>query len=220
MIDCVEERIVLKNKKIKCKNPHRRKISVFIIFFIVSGSLFIHYKSNVSRILSETCVKSAEEITIDAVNNVVLESLSELKYSDLAEVSLDNSGNIKMINIDVVETNKIARTVSIKTKKLLEQKIKNGVPVPFGTLSGLAYFSGAGKTIFLQVVTVKNVYCDFSSDFLEGGINQTVHRIYLIVKAEVTVVIPGVKNEAEFDSEILLCESLLVGKVPEIIVER
>lgn len=218
MIECVAENI--KKKKTRGCRARRKRLPVFAVILLLLAALFLYYKYFVAGTIGEVCVKRAQEISVDSVNAAVLDSLSSLKYEDISEVTTDVNGNVAMININAILANKIARTVSVKAKSILENELKGGVPVPSGALTGLKIFSGAGDNIYFKVITVKNVYCDFESDFIDGGVNQTVHRIYLTVKTEMTVVISGAENDTESVSKILLCESLLMGKVPEFIVGK
>ena len=54
------------------------------------------------------------------------------------------------------------------------------------------------------------------SEFEEAGINQTRHKIFLNVIADMRVILPGVDKTISTCTEVLVCESLLVGKVPQI----
>ena len=47
------------------------------------------------------------------------------------------------------------------------------------------------------------------------GINQTLHRIFLNIDAQLSVVIPGVDVTVNTETEVLLAESVIVGKVPD-----
>ncbi len=47
------------------------------------------------------------------------------------------------------------------------------------------------------------------------GINQTLHRIYLDIKTKTSVLTPFNILRNEYDSRVLLAESIIVGDVPE-----
>ena len=57
--------------------------------------------------------------------------------------------------------------------------------------------------------------CRFVSDFEAAGINQTRHSVYLEIVADISIIMPsGTSNFASM-TEVLICESVLVGSVPE-----
>ena len=53
----------------------------------------------------------------------------------------------------------------------------------------------------------------------EAGINQTRHKIFLNVAAAVELIMPTSASVVQTEAEVLVCESLLVGKVPEIYLD-
>ncbi|MBR2333972.1 MAG: sporulation protein YunB [Clostridia bacterium] len=57
--------------------------------------------------------------------------------------------------------------------------------------------------------------CDFVSSFVSAGINQTVHRIYIDVYADINVITPIADPTISVKAEVLVCENLIVGKIPD-----
>ena len=57
--------------------------------------------------------------------------------------------------------------------------------------------------------------CDFVSFFQSAGINQTLHKIYIDVYADVSIVTPIDQPTIQVKAEILVCENLIVGKIPQ-----
>ena len=55
---------------------------------------------------------------------------------------------------------------------------------------------------------------NFKTDFEDAGINQTRHRIYLEVNTKVKVVIPLTTDTKEVKAEIPICETVIIGDVP------
>ena len=58
--------------------------------------------------------------------------------------------------------------------------------------------------------------CDFVSFFQSAGINQTLHKLYIDVKAEVSIITPIDEPTITVKAEVLVCENLIVGEVPNI----
>ena len=57
--------------------------------------------------------------------------------------------------------------------------------------------------------------CDFVSFFQSAGINQTLHKIYIDVYADVSIVTPIDQPTIQVKAEVLVCENLIVGKIPQ-----
>lgn len=52
------------------------------------------------------------------------------------------------------------------------------------------------------------------SEFKEQGINQTLHRVYLQVVCEVSVVTPYDSISERITNQVLIAENIIVGKIP------
>ena len=63
---------------------------------------------------------------------------------------------------------------------------------------------------------------DFSTEFENAGINQTRHRVYLKVSAQVRIVAPLSGSAIEVQTVVPITEMIIVGDVPDtyINVER
>jgi len=48
------------------------------------------------------------------------------------------------------------------------------------------------------------------------GINQTRHAVYIRVDSSVNVIIPGKSKTVSVKTDVLICEAVIVGKIPEI----
>jgi hypothetical protein len=58
------------------------------------------------------------------------------------------------------------------------------------------------------------VQSTFSSKFTSAGINQTLHRITLTLKATVRIILPGDAYIVSIETQAPISESILVGSVP------
>ena len=52
------------------------------------------------------------------------------------------------------------------------------------------------------------------------GINQTLHSIYIDVSAKVEIILPIDNIEVECPSSALVCESVIVGRVPQFYLQN
>uniref|UniRef100_UPI001A92EF92 sporulation protein YunB n=1 Tax=Clostridioides difficile TaxID=1496 RepID=UPI001A92EF92 len=59
------------------------------------------------------------------------------------------------------------------------------------------------------------VSVNFKTEFESSGINQTRHRIYLEAQTQVKVVIPLITSTKQIKAQIPICETIIVGDVPE-----
>ena len=90
------------------------------------------------------------------------------------------------------------------------------ITVALGSFSGIAVLAGVGPKVAFKVNSYGESFCSFTSVFESAGINQTHHKLYLNININVYVVLPFNKIDMQSTSDVLLCETLIVGKIPEV----
>ena len=197
------------------KNKWRRRISLALVaLFLITIIVLLHV--NITRVLISVAEASMRSITTVAVNDAVYYTLSDqLRYEDLVEVSRDSEGNITGITSNSFQINRIARDTAYVSQENLQKMSEDGVEVPLGAFFGIEAWAGFGPRFKMKIIPISNVACSFASTFAEAGVNQTKHSIYLEIVADISIISPsGTRNFASL-TEVLICESVLVGKVPD-----
>ena len=64
-------------------------------------------------------------------------------------------------------------------------------------------------------MTDGTVETDLRTEFKEAGINQTLHRIYLEVKCNVSILTPYETINETITNQVLLVEGVIVGTIPD-----
>lgn len=210
MIEYVDENIYYKRKKVKGK---RKYFAIFLIIIVLS---FIYYKYVVLDNLNEYFLAQAQAVAIDSTNETILKSLKEYAYSDLVYIEKDANGNVSYMKTDSYKINYINKVVASKTKDVMQDKFEKGIKVPILAFSGIKIISGYGRKILYKNLYVTNVICGFNSKFQSVGINQTLHSIYINVRCDVNWGLPLSGKTISTTNNILISETVLVGKVPEV----
>ena len=69
--------------------------------------------------------------------------------------------------------------------------------------------------IKIRISHVGNVNTKLVSEFTAQGINQTLHRVYLNLDCEVTILTPYNTIKQKIENQVLIAESVIVGVVPD-----
>ena len=203
-------------KKKKRRLRKRRFLCILLAILLLSALLFIHFQRNVTRVLISISEATMRASTTIAVNDAVYYTLSdEIRYEDLVTVTRDSEGEIVAVAANPLKINKIARDTASISQSNLKNLSLNGIPIPLGALTGVEAFAGLGPSIYFRIIPVSSVSCDYSSTFDSVGINQTKHSIYLNVIADISIVMPSRTENFAVTTEILIGESVLVGRVPD-----
>ncbi len=188
-------------------------LSVIILAIALGG--WIYWKSMTPTILNiaENRLKSE---TARAVNEAVVLSLGgNINYSDLVTIEKNSDNEITLITANSSKINTLARDTAILSQDKINRLKSLDVQIPLGTLSGIPLLSEKGPNVNIVVTPIGTVNCTFTSTFETAGINQTLHRVYINVNSKVDLVMPSMHATIDCSTPILLCESLIVGKVPQ-----
>ena len=202
------------------KRKKRRKKFKWIItlcsMLLIVVLLVAYFQRNVTRVLLSISEATMRASTTVAVNDAVYYTLSdEMRYEDLVAITRNDEGEIVSFSANALKINKIARDTASISQSNLKNLSLNGIPVPLGALTGIEAFAGLGPSIYFRIIPVSSVACGFSSTFESVGINQTKHSIYLNVIADINIVMPSKTKNFAVTTDILIGESIIVGKVPD-----
>ena len=201
-----------KNKKHKMKFKYKFLISMIIIFILA----FVYLINIVNPIIFNYNKAIVEHNSIDLLNNSIESSLSNYLYEDLVSIQKNDSGDITLISCNSANVNKLANSITIKCQTDLKSLENTGIKVALLTFTGLPFLNGIGPKINIKTTPVG--YCDskYVSKFTACGINQTLHQLSIVVTAKVDVLLPVKTFEVEVNTEVLVCESVIVGKIPQV----
>ncbi len=197
------------------KTKTRRRVVFALVAFFLIG-LVVLVQINVTNVLKSISEASMRSITTVAVNDAVYYTLSDqIRYEDLVTVDRGADGNIQAISANSFQINRIARDTAYMSQQNLKKMSEDGIEIPLGAFSGIEAWAGFGPRINIKIIPISNVECRFVSEFESAGINQTKHSIYLEIVADISIIMPsGTSNFASL-TPVLVCESVLVGKVPD-----
>ena len=196
----------------------KRIVITFILIFIVSvfiGS-FIYVDNNLRPTITVLAETKAMELANKSINKAVGDIVKDkINYSDLIYTKLDSQGKISMIQSNTVLMNQVASDVALEIQNELKQVKTTTSYIPIGTALKSPILAKYGPQLKVSIQPIGTVSVDFKTSFESAGINQTRHTIYLEVKTQVKVVIPLTTSTKEVKSQIPICETIIVGDVPE-----
>lgn len=196
------------------KNETKMKIiKIFIIIFIAFSTVKIILDS-VLPIFDTLCKDRAKSIATIVSNEQATVVMKQHSYDELFQLEKDNNGNIIMIKSNVVPINEIISDVPNKIQEQIDEKGRENVEIALGSFTGIRLLAGRGPGIKITISSIGNVETDLRSEFIAQGINQTLHRVYLQVKCEISILTPFHNITENINNQVLLMENVIVGNVP------
>ena len=196
---------------------HKRKISVWTSIILIIIIIFLLFKNGFNTIIADTIELKSKALATKAMNSAIADVvINSIVYEDLVNIITDELGNISMIQANALEINNLSKDLAQTTEIKIEEYGRSGVKIPIGSFTGIPFFVGRGPNIKLKVNPIGAVNCSFLSQFETAGINQTNHKIYLKISADVGVVLPLLSTKYNTTRQVLISESIIVGQVPEV----
>lgn len=191
----------------------QRMAKTFIIMIVAFSTLKIVLDA-ILPIFDNTCKDKAKAMATIISNEQATLVMKEHKYDELFTIEKDNDGNINMIKSNVGPINEIISDVAVKIQNEIDNKDRGNIEIALGSFTGFKLLSGKGPQVPIRINSIGNVETDLRSEFTEQGINQTLHRVYLQVVCEVSIVTPYNNITEKISNQVLLMENVIIGKIP------
>ena len=165
-------------------------------------------------IFDTLCENEAKSIATIISNEKATEVMKKYTYDDLYSAEKDNQGNITMIKANVILINEITSDIAVKIQEAIDARGRDNISIALGSFTGIKLLAGKGPGIKITISSIGNVETDLRSEFTSQGINQTLHRVYLQVKCQVSILTPFEDLTREITNQVLLAENVIVGHIP------
>ena len=214
-MNCCGRYKVVKKKKMKAKTKFKIALCSILGFLVL---VFFYYLKIVCPIvvtLSEERIRSlSTRVMSEAVAEVLV--TDQVTYDQLVSIKYDGQNEIKSIETNSVKINIIIRQITEMVQSRLDGLIVEGIDIALGTFTGIPFLFGVGPLVPLQLVPIGTINTKISSNFSSAGINQTIHKIYFDITANIGMVLPALSSNFVTELDVVLAESVIVGKVPEV----
>lgn len=194
----------------------KRKVLWLIAFICLIVVLGIIIETNLKETILTVADAKAVQAATDSINQAISEKVvANVNYRELIYTVLDSNGRLVLMQANTVKLNKLAADTTLAVQEKLKELGNERFNLPLGQALGSKLFASYGPLIRVVVVPIGTVQVKIKDDFDEAGINQTKHRLFLLVQTKVRVVIPLASSEAVVNTEIPITETVIVGEVPQ-----
>ncbi len=210
-----------RKEKIFLKRFSRGKRRLFFARFSVALILIVsgfYLSSKAIRPLVISAAKhGAKAETERVIYKIFAEEFSSLsgKEASFVQISKNEGGFITSVETDTAALSEFTYSVALKSLKALGSLKEETFSFSSGSLSGNPYLAGKGPRIPFKLETGKFINTEIKSDFISAGINQTLHRLTLILSADITVFLAGFSETETVSFSAPISETVIVGVVPE-----
>ncbi|HIT33219.1 MAG TPA: sporulation protein YunB [Candidatus Faecousia intestinigallinarum] len=195
----------------------RKTIRFFAILAVVCLAGLLLFRSRYQapiRSLAQTEVMNA---TSDLINDAIDKQIEtgDIAYDRMIYFEKDLDGRITALKTNMSEVNRLKTNIlNLINDEILAIDTAD-ISIPLGSLLLPELFSGRGPHIPVHILAIRNSDANFTSQFTEAGINQTLQQLTMEVRVDVTVLILGKTEEFTVNSQVVVAETIIVGQVPD-----
>ncbi|MCF6466478.1 sporulation protein YunB [Clostridium sp. Cult2] len=192
----------------------RKRLILWIIVLLLIGLYIYKYiDKNITPTVMAIAEIRARSVTTEAINDTIKNKIKrDINYNDLIFVKYDNEGKVTLMQANTILMNSIASEVALEVQDQLRKIAKSNVKVPLSNAFDTRILTL--PSIRVQIVPQGSVAVDFATEFEASGINQTRHRIYIIVVTDIRIIVPLVSENIRITTNIPIAETIIVGEVP------
>lgn len=198
------------------KRQRKIIIPAVAVFLLVTVGIFVFLEFKIKSVRDELSTLEANSVASSALTAGLDKALADYKlnYDDIVSFTYDSQGNIKSLSTDIIALNMLGNEIGTNTDKYINDMGIYEISLPLTSLLGGQLFSGMGPDVSFYVTMRGLTSTWFENRFEASGVNQTRHQIFLNVRIRTNIVFSGNVSVVEYNSEICIAESVIVGVTP------
>lgn len=203
-----------------CAHRKRGWLRWLLIAGLLLAAGLIAMEQNLSQTMLDMAFARAYSMAVETINRAVKEVTAQgITYEELIDAQTDAQGRISMLRANTMRMNELAARTALLAEEELNSTENQFVEIPLGAALGVRFLSGFGPRLEVQILPVGAVHTSFDTEFETAGINQTRHKIFLNLRATVSLIVPTGSQLVEVTSTVPIAESIIVGEVPDSFVD-
>lgn len=214
--------VVSKKPPKRAKKKKIKAVAAILTLILLFTGAFFYFNKQAHEVidqLTRATISNRLTVKMNAAFDELMASFDD-EYSSYVHIERNSSGEITLITADMIKINKLMAQYSTIVQSHVSEIEEDDIAVPMLAFTGWPLVSTLGADIKLDIVAVGDAPCSYRSEFKEMGINQTLHSIYIDVSAKVEIILPIDNIEVECPSSALVCESVIVGRVPQFYLQN
>jgi len=229
-------------KSITSPPGQRILLLTIIIFTLCVLTSIIYIDKGIKPTLMEIAKEKTNEFATRAINSAV-SFAEEYDFSDIANITYDNNGNVSVYNWKSSAINEIKRNATNRVEEFFS-RLNRGDPItydssdgeaydypegaeermlldptlveiPLGQVTGNTVLANLGPKIPINLEVIGTVRANVVPRQSEFGINGAWVSFYLHVEADVQIIIPFTSDVTTVTADIFIDGGAIMGEVPD-----
>ena len=196
--------------------PRPARKTLFALFCLLLAAAVALGGVVLRSMVTDYAAAAARDEVVTAVNDIVKSVMADPVYAGggLVNLERDASGDVTAVTTNVVAINTLAAEVLSRAIAQTEKEVIT-VKIPVANLLGSAILMNRGPSISVDVTMLSSSRAGYRSQITSAGINQTRHQLFLDLDVQLSFLTPWRGIDTSVQTEIMVSETVIVGKVPE-----
>ena len=169
----------------------------------------------ITPIIERQCRVKARSLATQFANEACIENMKDITYDDLCTIERDSEDRIRLIKMNSVAINNLNSHIALDIQEKLNDTTISKFYIKLGSFTGIKLISGRGPNVEVRMSTIGEVTTEIKSEFEETGINQTMHKIYININCNVSLLTPFKDVDESITAQVLLSETVISGDIPD-----
>ena len=181
-----------------------------LILFLAGAAMFL------KDISCQIAVSDASDIVTVQTNNAIAALMAEgdFQNGDFVSFEKNAAGEVTAIHSNMAKINLLSTRILDRVVGATENRTLT-VYIPAGNLTGVSLLMGRGPSVPVRIIMLTSSRVELGDSVITAGINQTKHQICLNVIVDVDILIPWGTESTQVVTEVMIADTLVVGKVPD-----
>ena len=191
-------------------------IIMIAIFIAVLILMIIFFENSLRPAILALSEVQFKVLATKRMNESIINLISGITYTDLINITYDKDGRIAMLQANTIAMSRLSLQMANNAQESISDIEMQGISIPLGNVLGGQLLSGMGPKITVNVISSGIVKADFADEFESSGINQTRHRIYIVLTATVQMMVAGgPPQKVEVTVQVPISETIIIGSIPQ-----
>lgn len=169
----------------------------------------------ITPIIERQCRVKARSLATEFANEACLDNMQNITYDDLCTIEKDEANDVCLIKMNSININKLNSKIALEIQEKLNDTTISKFYIRLGSFTGITLLSGRGPNLEVRMSTIGEVTTELKSEFEEMGVNQTLHRLYINVNCNVSLLTPFKDGDENITAQVLISETVISGDIPD-----
>ncbi len=188
---------------------------ILIVIIIIGYFTATTIIKAITPIIERQCRVKARSLATEFANEACLDNMQNITYDDLCTIEKDEANDVCLIKMNSININKLNSKIALEIQEKLNDTTISKFYIRLGSFTGITLLSGRGPNLEVRMSTIGEVTTELKSEFEEMGVNQTLHRLYINVNCNVSLLTPFKDVDENITAQVLISETVISGDIPD-----